>query len=428
MPNKRAAILIIGVLVCAPLLALYHFGFFREAADWLDRLYHQLFVLGDAKLHRVVPVQYAFYTAMAFVSAGLCAELLRASQKIAFLFAAVFLTLVLSPALAFNGVLFEPFSGVIAIGIAGVLGMIAGSTATQQRASAMRRFFIGRVSEDLFARMITSQEPPTLSGRREMTSLTCRLMNSSELSSELDALELEQLSSHFIQTTAEFLIAKGAYLESCHEDSVRVLFGFPLTDEHHAVTACRSAIELRDSLATLAKDVETRWKKKPTFGIAIATGETTTGLVGFSRFQFYSAVGDSLRFVDRLCDLNATYGSHILASNLTFTLAKDAIEVRPMEMVFAPKVQPLSEVYELLAEKDTLSAEEAKSRDAFWEGVSFLRKGDHKAATEHFNKARLDDRDDAPLRYFLDRAESAAKGEKTNDSKGTPKHAKKLGF
>lgn len=99
-----------------------------------------------------------------------------------------------------------------------------------------------------------------------------------------------------------------------------------------------------------------------------------------------------------------------------------------MEMVFAPKVQPLSEVYELLAPKGSLTDDEVKARDAFWEGVSLLRKGEHKSATERFNKARLDDRDDAPLRYFLDRAESAAKGDKTGDSKATPKHARKLGL
>jgi hypothetical protein len=77
-----------------------------------------------------------------------------------------------------------------------------------------------------------------------------------------------------------------------------------------------------------------------------------------------------------------------------------------MEMVYAPRMHQISEVYELLALKGTLNDEEVKARDAFWQGVVSLRKGDYKESTTQLKKARIEGREDAPLTYFLERAEA----------------------
>lgn len=427
MSSKRAVILFIGITVCVPLLALHHFGVFRLMADWLERTYMQIFVLRDDHLRRFVPLQYAFHTFMAFVSAWVCAEMSRQSRKFGFIFGAAFLTLILSPALAFNDILFEPFSGVTAIMAAGLLGILVSGTERGQRAHFMRRFFIGRISGDAFEQLVSAKELPKLTGRRELTVLSCRVLNYAELGAELEAEEMEKLSSGFLKAVAEFLVAKGAYLDSCNEDGVRVLFGFPLGDETHAATACRVALELRQRLVNLTQQMESRWHKRPAFGVALASGEMTCGLFGFSEFQFYGAVGESLEFSQRLCSINAVYGSHVLLSNRTFHLAQNAIEVRPMEMVFAPKLHPVSEVYELLAEKSSLTEDEAKARDAFWQGVVHLRKADYKAALEAFSQARTEGRDDPPLRYFADRAEAGASEDSAIvDPKGSARHVRLL--
>lgn len=427
MSSKRAAILIIGVLVCAPMLALYHLGLFRDLADWLERTYNQVFVLTETPLRRVVPLQYAFYTCMAFFSAWVCAEMPRQSRKVGFLFGTVFLTLLLSPALAFNGLLFEPFSGLLATLGAGLLGIALSRTEKGQRAHVLRRFFIGRISGDAFAKLVTSKDPPKLTGRRELTVLSCRVLNYEELGAELEAEEMEKLSSGFLKAVAEFLVSKGAYLDSCNEEGVRVLFGFPLADEQHAITACKVAIELRQRLVNLTQEMENHWHKKPALGVALASGDMTCGLFGFSEFQFYGAVGESLEFSQRVCSINVVYGTHVLLSARTFHLAESAIEVRPMEMVFAPKVHAVSEIYELLSEKNALSEDEAKARDAFWQGVVHLRKADYHAALENFQQARIDGRDDPPLRYFTERAEAGATEDTTaSDAKGSARHVRLL--
>jgi class 3 adenylate cyclase len=260
-----------------------------------------------------------------------------------------------------------------------------------------------------------------------MTVLTCRILNYPDLMAQMEPHDLEQLSSMFLQASAEFLVSRGAYLDSCNAEGVRVLFGMPSEDENHASHGCSAALELRQRLVNLEQEMQNRWHRKPAFGVALATGPMSIGLFGFTPFQFYSAVGEAPDFSRRLCAINVVYGSHVLASARTYHLASSKMEMRPMEMVYAPRMHQVSEVYELLAAKGTLNDEELKARDAFWQGVVSLRKGAYQEAVQHLKTAAIEGREDAPLKYFMDRAEAGLRDEKAaGEAKGAARHVRVL--
>ena len=96
-----------------------------------------------------------------------------------------------------------------------------------------------------------------------------------------------------------------------------------------------------------------------------------------------------------------------------------------MEMVSTVGSTQMSEVYELLAEKGVLPEPDIRARDAFWQGVVQYRKGDLKQALESFNNAAIEGREDAPLKYFMERVDLALK-EKSSPAKETHKHSRKL--
>ena len=85
----------------------------------------------------------------------------------------------------------------------------------------------------------------------------------------------------------------------------------------------------------------------------------------------------------------------------------------------------MSEVDELLAEQGTLSEPDIRARDAFWQGVVQYRKGELKQALESFTSASIEGREDAPLKYFMERVELALK-EAASPARETPKHSRKL--
>jgi|GEM_PF-2752468 len=122
--NRTSTVLFIGILICLPMLALYHFDVFPQAAQWIAERLSRYLVLPAEGIQISLPLQYSFYTLAAFSSAWLGLELPAVWQKYLYLLALSFLTCLLTPLLALNGVLFEPFSGVLASSFAGLLGVM----------------------------------------------------------------------------------------------------------------------------------------------------------------------------------------------------------------------------------------------------------------------------------------------------------------
>lgn len=425
MNRNHAAAMFIGVLICIPLLALYHFGFFQSTAEWFAALYARGFILPQGGLKRLVWLQYGYYTIMAFTSAWVCIEMLSQWRRFAFLLGGTFLTATFGCIMAMSGVLFEPVSGLLALWLSGIAGIAVGGSVDGYRRNVMRDYFVGRLSTRLFEELADQKNPAKMTERREITVLTCRLLNHVEIATGMEPKFFEELATHFQRSLSEFLISRGAYLDGCDARQVRVFFGFPLTDEHHALHAVQVAAVLRTHLTALAREMEARFGKKAQFGVAFSSGPAVCGLYGSGHFESFSAVGDVIDFATRLCNLNTEYGSKVLLSARTYTLVKDNAEVRPMEMVSVSGSNQMSEVYELLGEKGTLSEQETRARDAFWQGVVQYRKGDLKQSLESFKSATIEDREDAPLKYFIERVETALK-DKAVPEKETPKHSRKL--
>lgn len=415
----------IGVLVCIPLLALYHFGFFQSTSDWFAGLYSRGFVLPQGGLKRLVWLQYGYYTVMAFASAWVCIEMLSQWRRFAFLLGGTFLTVTFACVMAMSGILFEPVSGSLALWFAGIAGIAVGGTVNGYRRHVMREYFVGRLSTRLFEELADQGNPAKMTERREVTVLTCRLLNHVEMANGVEPRFFEELTTHFQRSVSEFLIARGAYLDDSDARQVRVFFGFPLVDEHHALHAVQVAAILRTHMGVLTREIAQRFGKKAQIGVALSTGQAVCGLYGVNHFESFSAVGDAIDFASQLCVLNTAYGSQVLISARTYALVKDNAEVRPMEMVCAAGSSQMSEAYELLAEKGTLPEPDIRARDAFWQGVVQYRKGDLKQSLESFKNAAIEDREDAPLKYFMERVEAAVK-EKAVPEKETPKHSRKL--
>lgn len=425
MNRNHAAAMFIGVLICIPLLALYYFGSFQSTREWFANLFGRVLILPAGGLKPVLWLQYAYYTVIAFVSAWVCMEMVPQLRRLAFLLGVTFLTFTLACVLALAGVLFEPLSGSLALWFAGMAGMGVGGTVNGYRRHIMRGLFVGRLSTTQFEELVDLDNPKKMTERREITVLSCRLLNHADLASGIEAGQFEELTTYFQSSVTEFLIARGAYLDDCDARHVRVFFGFPLSDEHHALHAVQVAAVLRTHLGQVAREIEQRFGKKAQIGVAFSSGPAVCGLFGTGKFQSFSAVGDVIDFASQLCTLNAEYGSKVLLSARTYALVKDNAEVRPLDMVSVPGSTQLSEVYELLAEKGTLSEQDSRARDAFWQGVVQHRKGENKAALESFQSAAIEGREDAVLKHFKERVEAGLSG-KTGTEKDQPKHARKL--
>lgn len=406
MNKIKPTVLLIGVLVCAPLLALYRFGLFRELNELLLRFHREHFILPTPELKPLIALPYACYTLAAFLTAWVCLDVKSLLQRFAFVFGVVFLALTGSCVAAWQGCLFEPFSTSLATVAAGILGIAFSGSEREQRIHLFRQFFVGRLSTSDYDKLVQGDEPVALTGRREVTSLTCRIINTSQLAAEMQPQDVEKLTSAFLKAASERIVESGAYLDVSNSQGITAQFGFPIAAEDHALIACKLSLHLVTFLNELSAEFEKQWQRKPVLGIALASGPVVGGLIGYGEFQRYSVLGEPPELSRRLCNMNGVYGSQLLIAASTWSAVKDHVEVRPMEMIAAPGQTGVREVYELIAENDTLTKGALAARDAFWQGVVALRQGDAKLALEKFAKAEVKGQDDAPLRYFRDRAET----------------------
>ena len=208
-----------------------------------------------------------------------------------------------------------------------------------------------------------------------------------------------------------------------HAPTLPALFGFPLPEAHHGRRAAQVPPALRGHRAALDHELEPLCGVKPSIGVALNTGDAMCGLLGMEDFQSFSASGESCDLTDRLCLLNSIYGSRVLLAPRTYARVKEGIEVRPLEMLYTAAGHPIGEVYELLAEKGALPEADARARDAFWQGVVQYRQGENDKALASFQNATVEDRDDAPVRYFLDLVTAHLKD---SAKKSIPKHGRRL--
>ncbi|MEN3940752.1 hypothetical protein WJU23_05615 [Prosthecobacter sp. SYSU 5D2] len=124
MDRHRVTFMFIGILVCVPMLALYQFGLFPDMARWLGEQLPRLVVVPEGGLKSSLLLQYGYYTVFAFLSAWLGLAMQAMWQKFAFLLGFSYLTLSLTVALAWSGVLFEPFSGLLAAWVACLVALM----------------------------------------------------------------------------------------------------------------------------------------------------------------------------------------------------------------------------------------------------------------------------------------------------------------
>lgn len=391
---------------------LYYLGFYGVLSNWLARSYAAtgFFTRLQPELSEVrwLWMEWSVLLVVAFGVAWCVIDVSQIGQKVLVFFITIIVVSGLSPTLALYGVNFPPFSMVTAATVSMLVGLAYAGTEKGMRKRVLESLLGGRVSKEALNVLVNSKEAVSLKeGIQEATVLTCRLFNHTELKEKMEPADLVAMTNRFLHNTADFLMSRGGYLDESSPDCVRVFFGLLGPDEDHAKLACLTALELKQRLHNLDAECESRWFHKPEHGVAISSGQMTVGVYGTPRHYYFSGVGLATDFSRRISAMNRIYGSDVLVSARTLQLAGESIAVRPMEMVYDPESQVMTEVYELIASTDGFSDADRDCRDAFWEAMILYRERNYEKALEKFSMAVNSDgaNEDLPLKFFVELAQ-----------------------
>ena len=396
----------IGLLVSLLVAALFETGLLRTLDIELAR-----FLGLPATPAAAREWQYALFILFAFGIAWTTIDIPRQSLKAVVALGALAQIVSTVWVLNLHGIFFSPFACITAI-CGSFLGAILYSrTEGGSRKRVLRHVLGDRVSQSTFKALLDAPDALNLLGeRREVTVLVCEIFNHDELEQTLHAPDYVALTNSFRRNAGDYLVEHGGYLDECDGETVRVIFGAPLADEHHAIAACSAALGLTQHLDDVNRECHTIWKQMFDFRIGINSGEMTLAAYGSRRLGTYSVAGEPAEFARRLCRANLIYGSRMLLGSVAFGLAEPGIEVRPMEIIQRYEDGSREEIYELLAPRNTLSEEALDRRDLFWKGVVYYREQLWDEALALFHSARGLGGNDGPVEFYIRRIEQLRAG------------------
>jgi class 3 adenylate cyclase len=399
--------LLIGTFVTAIVAALFEAGAFRQLDLGLGNFLGLRFSPISSRW-----VQYPLFVALAYGVAWATVDIPRTSLK-AVIAAGAFVQLVTAVwVMNVLGFFFSPFASGVAILGSTLIGFIYSRTEAGSRKKVVRAIFGDRISQKTFATLVNTDVPLPFDGdMKEATIVVCEIFNHDQLTDSLPVKEYVAVHNSFLRNAADFLVDRGGYLDECDGESLRVVFGAPVPDRNHAVTACEAALALSKRLDEVNAECLREWKHTFDFRIGVNSGDVVVAAYGSRRLGAFSVAGEAVEWGRRLCAANMVYGSRCVIGTQTFQLAEEKIEVRPLELVQRhAEDRDREEIYELLARRKDLSPEDIARRDLYWKGIVYYRAKKWDEALAHFSMALPPDGMDGPLELYIRRIEQLRGG------------------
>lgn len=356
--------------------------------------------------------------AVAFLlAAGILWVALRASFREMLLLSLGYglLALGLSWVVSLYGSFWNPLPGVATLLLAVVLIGCFRQTRSGSREPVLRRLFGQRLRPEIFRRLVDGPLSVDFPGElHDATVLVCTVHNHVELMEVLSPSDYVAMMNLHLRTASDFLVDVGGYLDECSGESIRVVFGAPLpvlAPGNHAAKAAGVAIDLVARLEELNRECDRRWQKRLDFRIGVNSGPMIAAAFGGARSGRYSVSGPVVEFARHLSAACAQYGCRILSGPLSYEMASETIEGRPIDLLHRAGSRRRVELYEFLTLKNALSPERERSRDQFWKGVILFRERKWEDSIRAFSSARIAGIPDKALDHYLERVERARRGE-----------------
>ena len=309
----------------------------------------------------------------------------------------------------------DPIPGGLALILAISAVLIFRQTLEGSREAILRRLFGQRLRPAIFGSLVDGQLPVDFPGElHEASVIVCTIHNHVELMEVLRPADYVALMNLYLRTASDFLVDVGGYLDECSGESIRVVFGAPLPVEgaaNHASKAAVASIDLVSRLEELNRECDRRWQKRLDFRVGVNSGSMIAAAFGGARIGRYSVSGPVVEFARHLSAACAQYGCRILSGPLTYEMASESVEGRPIDLLQRAGIRRRVELYEFLAPKLSLSPERERSRDQFWKGVILFRERKWEEAIKAFSTARIPGIPDKVLDHYLERVERARRGE-----------------
>ena len=275
------------------------------------------------------------------------------------------------------------------------------------------------VSPNVAAEVIKNPDLLRLGGHKKtVTIFFTDIGNFTTMSEKLSPEEVVTHLNEYFQGMSRAILDFDGTINEFLGDAIFAFWGAPINQDDHALRACRAALRCQEFL----RQLEAKWiadgLSARTYRFGIHTGEVIVGNVGStSRFK-YTLVGDDVNLASRLEAANKHYGTQIFISEQTYSLTKDKLIAREIDIIrVVGRLKPVK-VYELVAEKGDLDPKKARILEHFEAGLNAYRGREWQAAVSWFEQVLDLEPEDIPSRVYIQRSNEYLKRAPSHDWKG----------
>jgi adenylate cyclase len=159
--------------------------------------------------------------------------------------------------------------------------------------------------------------------QREITVMFTDVRGFTRISEQFDPHGLTRFMNRFLTPMTDLILGASGTIDKYMGDAIMAFWNAPLPVEHHAVHACRAALDMQAKLVDLNRKWEEEAKTQGhghipvNIGVGLNTGHATVGNFGSSQRLTYSCLGDEVNLASRLEGQCKTYGVGIIIGHNT---------------------------------------------------------------------------------------------------------------
>lgn len=236
-----------------------------------------------------------------------------------------------------------------------IVSLVSHYIETQKEKRFIRHAFQQYMAPQLVEQLLKSKNGLKYGGSLQEISVLFSDIRSFTTYSENHKPEVTvQILKEYLTEMVNSIIANQGIVDKFVGDEIMALYGTPVPLENHALSACKTALDMRRRLT----DLQNRWKAEGReifeIGIGINTGTAVIGNLGSEQIFDFTAIGDTINLGARLEGINKEYDNpnHIIISEFTLEKVQDLVEVSYLDEVKVKGKNKAVKIYALLGLKE----------------------------------------------------------------------------
>ena len=275
---------------------------------------------------------------------------------------------------------------------------------TWKEKNFIRKAFSTYISPQMLQVLIRRPDLLNLGGETvEATVLFLDIAGFTSISEKLAPEALFDILNRYLKEFTTVILSNSGMIDKYIGDAVMAVWGVPVSQDSHAILACKTALEMRDAVNTLWANGDSERTPRLQIRIGINSGRMMAGNVGGTGRFSYTVLGNEVNLASRLEGVNKVYRSAIVVGENTAELVKDTFELRELDLIRVKGKMQMIRIFELQAFKGGLDDTQNQVNAVFESGRQFYLKRRWKEARECFDRGVALITDDGPCRLYARR-------------------------